>query len=50
MIIISNIAKLKYAALDITEKNYLSWILDVEIYLHVKFIGNMIVHGNKESN
>ena len=29
----SNTTKLEYVALDISGKNYLSWILDVEIHL-----------------
>ena len=30
---ISNLAKLEFAALDIMGKNYMSWILDVELHL-----------------
>ena len=29
----SNLTKLEFVALDILGKNYLSWILDVEIHL-----------------
>ncbi|XP_026377617.1 uncharacterized protein LOC113271908 [Papaver somniferum] len=35
--------------LDITGKNYLSWILDAEVHLSAKTLGNTIVQNNKES-
>ena len=38
----SNITKLKFAALDISGKNYLSWILDAEIHLDAMNLGNTI--------
>ena len=35
----TNITKLEFAALDISGKNYLSWILDAEIHLDVMNLG-----------
>ena len=43
----SNLAKLEFAALDISEENYLSWILDAEIHLDVMGLGDAIKEGNK---
>ena len=45
----SNITKLEFAALDISGKNYLSWILDVEIHLAVMNLENTIKKGNTAS-
>ncbi|XP_016732425.1 uncharacterized protein [Gossypium hirsutum] len=45
----SNLTKLKFVALDITGNNYLSWVLDVEIHLDAKGLGETIKEGNKES-
>ena len=45
----TNITKLEFATLDISGKNYLSWILDVEIHLDVMNIGNTIKEGNTAS-
>ena len=45
----TNINKLEFAALDISGKNYLSWILDVEIHLDAMNIGNTIKKGNTVS-
>nr|GEV46246.1 hypothetical protein [Tanacetum cinerariifolium] len=45
----SNLAKLEFLALDITSKNYLSWVLDGEIYLNANGIGDTIKEGNKTS-
>ncbi|KAK9689835.1 hypothetical protein RND81_09G084700 [Saponaria officinalis] len=42
-----NIAKLEFVALDITGKNYLSWVLDAEIHLDAKRLGETIKEGNK---
>ena len=42
----SNLAKLEFVALDISGKNYLSWILDVEIHLDAMNLGNTIKEGN----
>lgn len=42
--------KLEFVALDITGKNYLSWILDAEMHLDAKDLGDTIKQGNKTSN
>nr|GEY03994.1 hypothetical protein [Tanacetum cinerariifolium] len=46
-IIMTNLAKLEFLALDITVKNYLSWVLDAEIHLDANGIGNTIKEGNE---
>ncbi|GKE86089.1 hypothetical protein Tco_1559831, partial [Tanacetum coccineum] len=38
----SNLAKLKFVALDISGQNYLSWVLDAEIYLAANGLGDTI--------
>ncbi|XP_021757134.1 uncharacterized protein LOC110722176 [Chenopodium quinoa] len=43
----SNLAKLEFVALDITRKNYLSWVLDAEIHLDAKGLGETIKEANK---
>ncbi|XP_021858017.2 uncharacterized protein [Spinacia oleracea] len=43
----SNLTKFEFAALDITGKNYLSLVLDAEIHLHAKDLGDTIKEGNK---
>ena len=45
----SNITKLDFVALDISGKNCLSWILDTEIRLETKNLGETIKEGNKAS-
>ena len=45
----SNLTKLEFVTLDISGKNYLSWILDVEIHLEVMKLGDTIKDGNKAS-
>ena len=45
----SNITKLEFAALDISGKNYLSWILDAEIHFDAMNLGNTIKRGNTAS-
>ena len=45
-----NLAKLEFVALDITGKNYLSWILDAEIHLEANALGETIKDGNNASN
>ena len=45
----TNLTKIDFAALDISGKNYLSWILDAEIHLDVDGLGNTIKEGNAES-
>ena len=42
----TNLANLEFVALEITEKNYMSWILDVE--LHLKSMG--LIDTIKENN
>ena len=42
----SNLAKLEFVALDISSKNYLSWVLDAKIYLDTMNLGNIIKEGN----
>ena len=46
----SNLAKLEFVALDITGKNYLSWVLDAEIHLDANGLGDTIKESNKASN
>ena len=46
----SNIAKLDFMALDVTGKNYLSWVLDAEIHLDATGLGNTIKEGNTTSS
>ena len=45
----SNITKLKFVALDISGKNYLYWIFDVEKCLDTMNIGATIKEGNQAS-
>jgi hypothetical protein len=45
----SNLTKLEFIALDISSKNYLSWILDAEIHLEAMNIGNSIKDGKQSS-
>ena len=45
----TNITKLEFVVLDISGKNYLSWILDVEINLDAMNLGNTIKEGNTAS-
>ena len=42
----SNLTKLEFVALDIYGKNYLSWILDVEIHFDAMNLENTIKEGN----
>ncbi|XP_009798432.2 uncharacterized protein [Nicotiana sylvestris] len=46
----SNLSKLEFVALDITGKNYLSWVLDAEIHLAAKALENAIIQGNETSS
>ncbi|XP_021734700.1 uncharacterized protein LOC110701356 [Chenopodium quinoa] len=43
----SNLVKLGFVALDITGKNYLSWVLDAEIHLDAKGVGEIIEESNE---
>ncbi|XP_073132701.1 uncharacterized protein [Henckelia pumila] len=45
----ANITKFEFEALDISGKNYLSWILDAEVHLVSKDLGNTIKEKNNES-
>ncbi|KAK8337432.1 hypothetical protein V6Z12_A09G185000 [Gossypium hirsutum] len=45
----SNLTKLEFVALDITGNSYLSWVLDAEIHLDAKGLGETIKEGNEES-
>jgi hypothetical protein len=45
----SNLTKLEFAALDVSGKNYLSWILDAEIHLEAMNLGNTIKADNETS-
>ncbi|XP_019232354.1 PREDICTED: uncharacterized protein LOC109213062 [Nicotiana attenuata] len=45
----SNLSKLEFVALDISGKNYLSWVLDAEIHLAAKTLENTIIQGNEAS-
>ncbi|XP_058223269.1 uncharacterized protein LOC131332983 [Rhododendron vialii] len=46
----SNYTKLDFAVLDISGRNYLLWILDVEIHLDAMKLGNTITDGNDASS
>ena len=45
----SNLTKLEFVVLDISGKNYLSWILDAEIHLTSMNLGETIKKENEES-
>ncbi|XP_074356392.1 uncharacterized protein LOC141696104 [Apium graveolens] len=45
----SNLTKLEFNALHVIGKNYLTWILDAEIYLSTMSLGDTIKEGNKTS-
>ncbi|MBE2321064.1 hypothetical protein DVA67_034320 [Solirubrobacter sp. CPCC 204708] len=45
----TNLTKLEFVALDISGKNYLSWILDAEIHLTAMNLGNTIQEKNQAS-
>ena len=45
----SNLTKLEFVALNISGKNYLSWILDAEIHLDAINLGATIKEGNQAS-
>ncbi|XP_004243931.1 uncharacterized protein [Solanum lycopersicum] len=46
----SNLSKLEFVALDISEKNYLSWVLAAEIHLVAKGLDATITQGNEASS
>ena len=45
----SNLTKLEFMTLDISGKNYMSWILDTEIHLNAMNLGNTIKEENQAS-
>ena len=45
----SNLTKLEFVALDISRKNYLSWIFNAKIHLNAINIGATIKEGNQAS-
>ncbi|KAK4713760.1 hypothetical protein R3W88_019667 [Solanum pinnatisectum] len=45
----SILSKVEFVALDISRKNYLSWVLDAEIHLTAKGFGDSIIEENKAS-
>ncbi|XP_070033033.1 uncharacterized protein [Nicotiana tomentosiformis] len=46
----SNLSKHEFVALDISRKNYLSWVLDADIHLAAKGLGDTIAQGNEASS
>ncbi|XP_015166526.1 uncharacterized protein [Solanum tuberosum] len=46
----SNLSKFEFVALDISGKNYLSWVLDAEIHLAAKCLDATITQGNEASS
>ncbi|XP_060171498.1 uncharacterized protein LOC132602738 [Lycium barbarum] len=46
----ANLTKLEVVALDISGKNYLSWVLDAEIHLDAMGLGDTVKENNKASN
>ncbi|PON54780.1 hypothetical protein PanWU01x14_192860 [Parasponia andersonii] len=45
----TNLTKLEFVALKISDKNYLTWTLDIEIHLDAMNLGNIIKEGNYAS-
>jgi hypothetical protein len=45
----SNLTKLEFVALDVSGNNYLSWILDAEIYFEAMNLRNTIKKNNQAS-
>ena len=45
----SNLTKLEFVTLDISGKNYLSWIFNAKIHLDSMNLGAMIKEGNQVS-
>ena len=45
----ANLTKLEFVALDISGKNYLSWILDAQIHLDAMNLGETIKENNTAS-
>ena len=45
-----NLTKLEFVALDISGKNYLSWILDADIHLTAMNLGNTIQEKKNQAS
>ncbi|KAI5317547.1 hypothetical protein L3X38_037254 [Prunus dulcis] len=45
----ANLAKLEFAALDLSGDNFLSWVLDAKIHLRANGLGQTIVDENDAS-
>jgi len=45
----ANLAKLEFAALNLSGNNYLPWLLDMKIHLNAMGLGDTIVEGNSAS-
>jgi len=45
----SNLTKLEFVALDVSNNNYLSWILDAKIHLEAMNLENTIKEDNQAS-
>ncbi|XP_070675730.1 uncharacterized protein [Malus domestica] len=46
----TNLEKLDFVALDITEKNYLTWVVDTKIHLEARNLGETIKEENNASS
>ncbi|XP_009630496.1 uncharacterized protein [Nicotiana tomentosiformis] len=46
----SNLSKLEFMALDISWNNYLTWVLDAEIHLDARGLGDIIKEENEVSS
>ncbi|KAL5567614.1 hypothetical protein UlMin_024189 [Ulmus minor] len=46
----SNLAKIEFSALDVIGKNYMSWILDVEMHLESMGLSETINEENETSS
>ena len=46
----ANLAKLEFVALEISGKNYLSWVLDAEIHLEANGLGETIVERSNATS
>jgi hypothetical protein len=46
----TNLVKLEFMTLHITDNNYLSWVLDVKIHHDVMGLEDIIKAGNKASS
>ena len=43
------LTKLEFVTLDVSDNNYVSWILDAEIHLEAMNLGNTIKEDNQAS-